>query len=61
MPKVSRESAAQAVSLEGLQIHTEDLEGGYTVCFESHSAEPTSRTGSAACPTTAARSRAGAT
>jgi hypothetical protein len=39
MPKVSRETASQAVTLEGHQIHTEDLEGGYTVCFESHTAD----------------------
>jgi hypothetical protein len=39
MPKVSRETASQAVTLEGHQIHTEDLEGGYSVCFESHTAD----------------------
>ena len=39
MPKVSRETASQAVTLEGHEIHMEDLEGGYTVCFESHTAD----------------------
>ena len=39
MPKVSRETASQSVTLEGHQIHTEDLEGGYSVCFESHTAD----------------------
>ena len=39
MPKVSRETASDAVSLEGLEVRTEDLEGGYSVCFESHSAD----------------------
>ena len=39
MPKVSRETASNAVTLEGHQIHTEDLEGGYSVCFESHTAD----------------------
>lgn len=39
MPKVSRETASQAVTLEGLEVRTEDLEGGYSVCFESHSAD----------------------
>jgi hypothetical protein len=39
MPKVSRETASQAVTLEGHEIHTEDLEGGYSVCFESHTAD----------------------
>ena len=38
MPKVSRETA-QAVSLEGLEVRTKELEGGYSVCFESHSAD----------------------
>ena len=39
MPKVSRETASQSVTLEGHQIHTEDLEGGYSVCFETHTAD----------------------
>ena len=39
MPKVSRETASQAVSLEGHEIRTEHLEGGYSVCFESHTAD----------------------
>ena len=39
MPKVSRETASQAVTLEGHEIRSEDLDGGYTVCFESHTAD----------------------
>ena len=39
MPKVSRETASQVVTFEGHRIHTEDLEGGYSVCFESHTAD----------------------
>lgn len=39
MPKVSRETASNQVSLEGLDVRTEELEGGYTVCFESHTAD----------------------
>ncbi len=39
MPKVSRETASQAVSLEGNEIRTEHLDGGYSVCFESHTAD----------------------
>jgi hypothetical protein len=39
MPKVSRETASEAVSLDGLDVRTEDFEGGYSVCFESHSAD----------------------
>lgn len=39
MPKVSRETASQAVALDGLDVRSEHLEGGYSVCFESHTAE----------------------
>jgi hypothetical protein len=39
MPKVSRDTASQAVSLEGNEIRTEHLDGGYSVCFESHTAD----------------------
>ena len=39
MPRVSRETASEAVSLEGLDVRKQDLEGGYTVCFESHTAD----------------------
>ena len=36
MPKVSRESASETITLEGVEVHLERLTGGYTVCFESH-------------------------
>lgn len=39
MPKVSRETASEAVSLDGLDVRTEHLEGGYSVCFERHTAD----------------------
>lgn len=39
MPKVSRDTASQTMALDGLQVHIERLEGGYTVCFESHTAD----------------------
>jgi hypothetical protein len=39
MPKVSRETASTAVTLDGLEVRTHDLDGGYSVCFESHSAD----------------------
>ena len=39
MPKVSRETASEAVTLEGLDVRLEHLEGGYSVCFESHTAD----------------------
>ena len=39
MPKVSRETASEAVSLDGLDVRVEHFEGGYSVCFESHTAD----------------------
>ena len=39
MPKVSRDTASQVITMEGLEVHLEHLEGGYTVCFESHGAD----------------------
>jgi len=39
MPKVSKETASERISLEGLDVWQEHFDGGYTVCFESHSAD----------------------
>jgi Cupin domain len=39
MPKVSRDTAATKVALDGLDVRTHDLDGGYSVCFESHTAD----------------------
>jgi hypothetical protein len=39
MPKVSRETASETIVTEGLDVRLEHLEGGYTVCFESHTAD----------------------
>jgi hypothetical protein len=39
MPSVSRKTASEAVSLDGLDVRVEHLEGGYSVCFETHSAD----------------------
>jgi hypothetical protein len=39
MPKVSRETASETVAMEGLEVRLEHLEGGYSVCFESHIAD----------------------
>jgi hypothetical protein len=36
MPNISRETASEVIKLEGLEVHLENLDGGYTVCFESH-------------------------
>jgi hypothetical protein len=39
MPSVSRKTASEAVSLDGLDVRVEHLEGGYSVCFETHTAD----------------------
>jgi hypothetical protein len=39
MPKVSKETASGRISLEGLDVWQEHFDGGYSVCFESHSAD----------------------
>jgi hypothetical protein len=39
MPHVSRDTASETVRLDGLEVHLESLDGGYTVCFESHTAD----------------------
>ena len=39
MPNVSRETAAERIAFEGLDVRLEHLEGGYSVCFESHTAD----------------------
>ena len=43
MPKVSKDTASGAVSLDGVEVRTEELDGGYTVCFESHTGDETSK------------------
>jgi hypothetical protein len=39
MPHASRETASETVALEGLEVRLEHLDGGYSVCFESHTAD----------------------
>jgi hypothetical protein len=39
MPKVSKETASETMALEGLEVQLEHLDGGYSVCFESHTAD----------------------
>jgi hypothetical protein len=39
MPNVSRETASEKIALDGLEVRLEHLEGGYSVCFESHKAD----------------------
>jgi hypothetical protein len=39
VPKTSKETASEAVTTDGLEVRLEHLEGGYSVCFESHTAD----------------------
>ena len=39
MPSVSRATASEAVELDGLDVRVEHLDGGYSVCFEKHTAD----------------------
>jgi hypothetical protein len=39
MPNVSLETASESIALQGLEVHLENFEGGYTVCFEMHTAD----------------------
>ena len=39
MPKVSRNTASHSVELQGLDVQLGHLEGGYSVCFEKHTAD----------------------
>ena len=39
MPKVSKDTASERVELAGLEVDLEHLDGGYSVCFEKHTAD----------------------
>jgi hypothetical protein len=39
MPKVSRNTASHSVEVEGFEVRLDHLEGGYSVCFEKHTAD----------------------
>lgn len=39
MPHASRTSASDAISLEGLDVRLEHFDGGYSVAFETHTAD----------------------
>jgi hypothetical protein len=39
MPHVSKETASETIALDGLEVRLEHLDGGYSVCFESHTAD----------------------
>ena len=39
MPNVSKVTASETVTVDGLEVSLENFDGGYTVCFESHTAD----------------------
>jgi hypothetical protein len=39
VPGTSRDSASQSVATEAFEVRLEHLDGGYSVCFESHTAD----------------------
>lgn len=39
MPNVSRDTASENIRLDGIEVHMENFDGGYTVCFETHTAD----------------------
>jgi Cupin domain len=39
MPKTSKETASEHITMDGLEVRLEHLDGGYSVCFESHLAD----------------------
>jgi hypothetical protein len=39
VPNVSKETASETIAINGLDVRLEHLDGGYSVCFESHSAD----------------------
>jgi hypothetical protein len=39
MPNVSKATASETVTVDGLEVSLENFDSGYTVCFESHTAD----------------------
>jgi hypothetical protein len=39
MPNVSKATASETVTVDGLEVSLQNFDGGYTVCFESHTAD----------------------
>lgn len=39
MPNVSRDTADESITMLGLDVRLANLDGGYTVCFETHSSD----------------------
>jgi hypothetical protein len=39
MPNVSKQTASEQIAFDGVEVAVEHLDGGYSVCFESHTAD----------------------
>ncbi len=39
MPHASRDTATESITMLGLDVRLTNFDGGYTVCFESHSSD----------------------
>jgi hypothetical protein len=39
MPNVSKETASEQIAFDGVEVAVEHLDGGYSVCFEAHTAD----------------------
>ncbi len=39
MPSASKETASDKIAFDGLEIRLDNLDGGYSVCFETHTAD----------------------
>jgi hypothetical protein len=39
VPSTSRETASESVATDAFEVRLEHLDGGYSVCFESHTAD----------------------
>ena len=39
MSSVSRETASEQIAFDGVEVAVEHLDGGYSVCFEDHTAD----------------------
>ena len=61
MPKVSRETASDTLTMDGYEGRYENPDGGYTVGFESYTEDADLAGSSTGCRTTAASARTGVT
>ena len=61
MPHASKETASEQITFEGIDVRLENFEGGYSVCFESHTADADLAALSRGLPDDRAQLPAGAT